>query len=73
MLERIRARHAWGVSVLTVSAALVLVVALGSAGGGVAGAKNEPLVAASAKLAPTSPIINPKNPSCFICSISCSG
>ncbi len=67
MLERIRARRARGVSALTVLAATVAtvaIVALGSAGGGVAGAKNEPLVAASAKLAPISPIIKPKLSSC---------
>ncbi|MGN6867473.1 MAG: tannase/feruloyl esterase family alpha/beta hydrolase, partial [Solirubrobacteraceae bacterium] len=59
MLERIRVRRACGVSVLTVAAAIVLIIALGSAGGGVAGAKTEPLVAASAKLVPTSPTIKP--------------
>ncbi len=64
MLVRIRARRAWGVSVLTVVAALVLVVVLGSAGGSVAGAKNEPLLVASAKLAPSSPIIKPKLSNC---------
>jgi feruloyl esterase len=64
MLERIRARCAWGVSVLTALAAVVLIVALGSAGGGVAGAKSEPLVAASAKLVPISPIIKPKLSGC---------
>jgi hypothetical protein len=64
MLERIRVRRAWGVSVLTAAAALVLVIALGSAGGGVAGAKSGPLVAASAKLVPISPIIKPKLSSC---------
>jgi Tannase and feruloyl esterase len=60
MLERIRARHAWGVSVLAAVAAVLLIVILGSAGGGVAGAQTGPLVAASAKLAPTSPIIRAK-------------
>jgi hypothetical protein len=60
MLERIRARHAWGVSVLAAVAAVVLIVILGSAGGGVAGAQTGPLVAASAKLASTSPIIKAK-------------
>ena len=64
MLERIRVRRAWGVSVLTAAVALVVVIALGSAGGGVAGAKSGPLVAASAKLVPISPIIKPSNPSC---------
>ena len=64
MLERIRARRAWGVSALTVLTATVAIVALGSAGGGVAGAKNEPLLAASAKLAPVSPVIKPKLSSC---------
>lgn len=64
MLERIRARRAWGVSALAVLTATVAIVALGSAGGGVAGAKNEPLLAASAKLAPVSPIIKPKLSSC---------
>ena len=64
MLERIRARRAWGVSILTLLAALVLIAVLGSAGGGVAGAKTEPLIAASAKLVPISPIIKPKLSSC---------
>jgi len=64
MLERIRVRRAWGASVLTAATALVLVIALGSTGGGVAGAKSGPLVAASAKLVPISPIIKPKLPSC---------
>jgi hypothetical protein len=64
MLERIRVRRAWGVSVLTAVAAVVLIVALGSAGGGVAGAKSGPLVAASAKLVPISPIIKPQLSSC---------
>jgi feruloyl esterase len=64
MLERIRIRRAWGASVLTVAAAIVLIIVLGSAGGGVAGAKTEPLVAASAKLVPISPTIKPKLASC---------
>jgi Tannase and feruloyl esterase len=64
MLERIRVRRAWGVSVLTVAAAIVLIIALGSAGGGVAGAKSEPMIVASAKLAPTSPKIAPKLANC---------
>jgi Tannase and feruloyl esterase len=64
MLERIRVRRAWGVSVLTALAALVSIVALGSAGGGVAGAKSGPLIAASAKLVPISPIIKPKLSGC---------
>jgi hypothetical protein len=64
MLERIRVRRAWGVSVLAALAALVSIVALGSAGGGVAGAKSGPLIAASAKLVPISPIIKPKLSSC---------
>ncbi|HSC02139.1 MAG TPA: tannase/feruloyl esterase family alpha/beta hydrolase [Solirubrobacteraceae bacterium] len=64
MLELIRVRRAWGVSVLTGVAALVVIIALGSAGGGVAGAKTEPLVAASAKLVPISPIIKPKLSKC---------
>ena len=64
MLERIHVRRAWGVSVLTALAAVVVIVALGSAGGGVAGAKTEPLVAASAKLVPISPIIKPKLANC---------
>src|SRR5690242_13864773 len=59
MLELIRVRRAWGVSALAVAAAIVLIIALGSAGGGVAGAKTAPLVAASAKLAPSSPTIPP--------------
>jgi hypothetical protein len=64
MLKRIRVRRAWGVSVLTALAALMSIVALGSAGGGVAGAKSGPLIAASAKLVPISPIIKPKLSSC---------
>ena len=64
MLERIRVRRAWGVSVLTAAAVSILIIAIGSAGGGVAGAKSGPLVAASAKLAPSSPIIKPKLSSC---------
>jgi len=60
---RIRARRAWGVP-LVIAAALVLVVALGPAGGGVAGASTGPLVAVSAKLAPMSPIIKPRLSSC---------
>ena len=65
MLERIRARRAWGVSVLSVVVASVLIVVLGSGGGAaVAGAKNEPLVSVSSKLAPTSPIIPAKLSKC---------
>jgi pimeloyl-ACP methyl ester carboxylesterase len=67
MLERIRARRAWGVSVLSVVIASVLVVVLGSGGGAaLAGAKSEPLLAASAKLAPISRTITPPNPSCDV-------
>ena len=58
MLERIRARRAWGVSILGVSAAVALIVILGSTGGGVAaGAQTQSLVADSAKLAPDSSAI----------------
>ncbi len=64
MLKRMRGRRAWGVSILTVAAAFVLIIALGSAGGGVAGAKSGPMIAASAKLAPISPTIKPKLSSC---------
>ena len=70
MLERIRARRAWGVSVLCVSAAVVLMVILGSAGGGVAGAQSGPLVAASAKLAPDSPTIPAKQTCASIAQLS---
>ena len=63
MLGRIRARHAWALCVLAVTATGALVVILGSAGGA-AGAQKEPLVADSAKLAATSPIIQPKLSSC---------
>jgi hypothetical protein len=64
MLKRIRVRRAWGVSVLAALAALVTIALSVSAGGGVAGAKGGPLVAASAKLVPISPIIKPKLSSC---------
>jgi feruloyl esterase len=60
MLERIPVRRAWGVSVLGAVAAVLLIVVLGSAGGGVAGAQTQPLIAASAKLAPESPTIPAK-------------
>ena len=63
MLGRIRARHAWALGVLALTAAGALVVILGSAGGA-AGAQSQPLVADSAKLAATSPIIPPKLASC---------
>jgi hypothetical protein len=64
MLERIRARHAWALCVLALTAAGSLVVILGSAGGA-AGAQTQ-LVADSAKLAATSPIVKPPNPSCSV-------
>jgi feruloyl esterase len=54
MLGRIRARHAWAVCVLALTASGALVVILGSAGGA-AGAQKQPLVADSAKLATTNP------------------
>ena len=65
MLGRIRARHAWAVSVLALTATGALVVILGSAGGA-AGAQGESLVADSAKLATSNPapIIPPKLSSC---------
>jgi Tannase and feruloyl esterase len=58
-----RARHAWAVCALTAVAGAMLVAILGSAGGA-AGAQKQPLVADSAKLAPTSAIINPVLASC---------
>ncbi len=64
MLERIRARHAWALCVLALTAAGSLAVILGSAGG--ARAPNAQLVADSAKLAATSPIIKPPNSSCSV-------
>ena len=63
MLGRIRARHAWALCALALTATGALVVILGSAGGA-AGAQKEPLVADSAKLAATSPTIQPKLSSC---------
>ncbi len=63
MLERFRARHAWVVCVLALTAVGALVVILGSAGGA-AGAQKEQLIADSAKLAASSPIIQPKLTSC---------
>jgi feruloyl esterase len=65
MLGRIRARHAWALGVLALTATGALVVILGSAGGA-AGAQSQALVADSAKLAATSPIIQPPNPSCAV-------
>jgi hypothetical protein len=65
MLERFRARHAWALCVLALTAAGSLVVILGSAGGA-AGAQTQQLVADSAKLAVTSPIIKPPNSSCSV-------
>ena len=59
MLGRIRARHAWALCVLALTATGALGVIFGSAGGA-AGAQNQQLVAASAKLAPTSPTIPAK-------------
>ncbi len=62
MLERIRA---WSVPVLAAVAAVVSTVALVTAGGGVAGAHSgQPLIAASAKLAASSPTIKPKLSGC---------
>jgi Tannase and feruloyl esterase len=58
MLGRIRARDAWALCVLALTAIGALVVILGSAGGA-AGAQKQPLIADSAKLAATSPIIKP--------------
>jgi hypothetical protein len=63
--ERIHARHAWALCVLALTAAGSLVVILGSAGGA-AGAQTQQLVADSAKLAATSPIVKPPNPSCSV-------
>ncbi len=63
MLGRIRARHAWALCVLALTATGALVVILGSAGGA-AGAQNQRLVADSAKLAATSHTIKAKLPSC---------
>ncbi len=54
MLGRFRARHAWALCVLALTATGGLVVILGSAGGA-AGAQKEPLVADSVKLAATDP------------------
>jgi hypothetical protein len=59
MLGRIRARHAWALCVLALTATGALVMILGSAGGA-AGAQNQQLVTASAKLAPMSPTIPAK-------------
>jgi len=63
MLGRIRARHAWAACALALTASGALVVILGSAGGA-AGAQKQQLVADSAKLAATSPIIKPSLSSC---------
>ena len=65
MLGRIRARYAWALCVLALTASGALVVILGSAGGA-AGAQKQQLVADSAKLAATSPrpIIKPTLSSC---------
>ncbi len=67
MLGRIRARRAWALCVLALTAAGALVVILGSAGGA-AGAQKQQLVADSAKLAATNPapIIKPPNASCAV-------
>ena len=52
MLERFRARHALGAGAVATGVAVVLLLILGSAGGGVAaGAQSRPLAADSAKLA----------------------
>ena len=66
MLGRIGARHAWALCVLALTATGALVVILGSAGG--AGAQSQPLVADSARLAATSPIIKPPNSDCGVIS-----
>jgi feruloyl esterase len=65
MLGRIRARRAWALCVLALTASGAVVVILGSAGGA-AGAQKEQLVADSAKLATSNPapIIQPKLASC---------
>ena len=63
MLGRVGARRGWALCVLALTATGALVVILGSAGGA-AGAQKEQLVADSAKLATTSPIIKPPNASC---------
>lgn len=65
MLGRIRARYAWALCVLALTASGALVVILGSAGGA-AGAQKQQLVTDSAKLAATSPrpIIKPTLSSC---------
>jgi hypothetical protein len=67
MFGRIRARRAWALCVLALTATGALVVILGSAGGA-AGAQKQQLVADSAKLATTNPapIIQPKNRSCGV-------
>jgi hypothetical protein len=54
MLGRFRARHAWALCVLALTATGGMVVILGSAGGA-AGAQKQPLVADSVKLAATDP------------------
>jgi len=58
MLERIRARHAWAVCVLTLAVSGVCVLVLGTAGGA-PGAQKQQLVADSAKLAATSHVLIP--------------
>jgi len=66
MLERFRARHALGAGAVATGVAVVLLLILGSAGGGVAaGAQSRPLAADSAKLAPISPTI----PVCERCAV----
>ncbi len=70
MLKRIHAHRAWSVSVLGVSAAVVLVVLLTSASGGVAGAAQSRLVQASAKLAATSPTISAKQTCASVASLA---
>ncbi len=65
MLGRVGARRGWALCVLALTATGALVVILGSAGGA-AGAQKEQLVADSAKLATTSPIIKTPNASCSV-------
>jgi pimeloyl-ACP methyl ester carboxylesterase len=65
MLGRIRARHAWALCVLALTATGALVVILGSAGGA-AGAQKQQLVTDSVKLAADSPTITPPVTSCAV-------
>ncbi|HTU85179.1 MAG TPA: tannase/feruloyl esterase family alpha/beta hydrolase [Solirubrobacteraceae bacterium] len=60
MLERVSARHAWGIGALATAVAVALLLFLGSAGGGTAAASSRPLVVDSAKLVPISPKIPAK-------------